>query len=310
MRPIRFCEIRCFIASAIAAIAATLLLAACSIERIVVDSVGSAMTGGGDVYARERDPELVREALPFGLKTLESMLAISPDNRGLLESAARGFAAYAFLLQVEAERLEATQLDQARALRSRARALFLRARDLALHALETSHPGLLVSLRRQEPAALEPTSTRDLAPLYLAGATWAGALGASELDLELLAELPLAARLVRRVLTLDPAYDAGAAHDFFIAYEAARPGGDLNAARQHYAAALVLSRGLRAGLHVALAEHVAVRNQDRREFVRLLAAARAIDIDAAPEHRLVNVIAQRRARLLETRMADLFVDAE
>jgi hypothetical protein len=65
------------------------LLAACSPKRLAVDLVGSAMVGGGDSYATDNDPDLVKEALPFGLKTIESLLAVSPDNRNLLLAAAR-----------------------------------------------------------------------------------------------------------------------------------------------------------------------------------------------------------------------------
>ena len=40
--------------------------------------IGDALSGGG-VYTSDEDPELIREALPFGLKTYESLLDVSPD---------------------------------------------------------------------------------------------------------------------------------------------------------------------------------------------------------------------------------------
>jgi predicted anti-sigma-YlaC factor YlaD len=48
--------------------------------------------------------------------------------------------------------------------------------------------------------------------------------------------------------------------------------------------------------------------QDRAEFERLLNEALAIDVNALPEQRLANVIAQRRARWLLARMDRLFVE--
>ena len=110
-------------------------------------------------------------------------------------------------------------------------------------------------------------------------------LAADPGNLELLAELPIAAALVRRVLELDAAFDAGAADEFFIAYEAGRPGGDLRAARAHYERAVVLSGGRRASVHLALAESVAVQEQDIGAFRRLIAAALAVDPDGAPERK-------------------------
>ncbi|HEU5395364.1 MAG TPA: TRAP transporter TatT component family protein, partial [Candidatus Methylomirabilis sp.] len=58
---------------------------------------------------------------------------------------------------------------------------------------------------------------------------------------------------------------------------------------------------------VTLAETVAVREQDRREFHRLLETALALDLEQAPEWRLANLIAQRRARWLKLRADELFV---
>ncbi|MBI2229224.1 MAG: hypothetical protein HYU46_09005 [Deltaproteobacteria bacterium] len=69
-----------------------LLLSGCSLNRVAVNVIGDALAGGGGVYASDDDPDLVREALPFGLKTFESLLAVSPDHRGLLLAASRGFA--------------------------------------------------------------------------------------------------------------------------------------------------------------------------------------------------------------------------
>ncbi len=42
-------------------------LAACSVKRTAVAVVGNAISGGGDTYASDDDPELIREAMPFGL---------------------------------------------------------------------------------------------------------------------------------------------------------------------------------------------------------------------------------------------------
>ena len=46
--------------------------------------------------------------------------------------------------------------------------------------------------------------------------------------------------------------------------------------------------------------------QDRDEFVRLLEQALAIDPDAEPESRLVNIISQTRARWLMKEIDNLF----
>jgi hypothetical protein len=53
------------------------------------------MSSGGEIFATDDDPELVREAAPFALKAQESLLAQDPGHRGLLISLCRGFTQYA-----------------------------------------------------------------------------------------------------------------------------------------------------------------------------------------------------------------------
>ena len=286
------------------------VLAACSIKRMAVDIIGDALSGGGGVFASEEDPQLIREALPFGLKTYESLLAISPEHEGLLLAAASGFAAYAFLLQREADEIDATDLTQARELRARARNLYLRGRDFALRGLELAHPNFVAQLYDDARSTLTKTEQEDVPYLYWAGAAWAGALSAAKDDLTLLAELPLAAALVGRVLVLDEVYGQGVAHEFFISYEGTRPGGSRAKAREHYRRALELSDGLRASVHLALAEAVTVREQNLDEFRALVAAAKGVELDKAPNFRLVNTLARERAVWLESRIPELFLEVE
>lgn len=286
-------------------------LAGCSTVRTTaVNVVGDALSGGGSVYTSDGDPELVREALPFGLKTFESLLAVSPEHKGLLLASANGFAAYAYFLQQDADRLDATDLDAARRLRDRSSKLYLRGRDFALRGLDVSHPAFAEMLRRDSAAALAMARKEDTDFLYWAGASWAGALATDKDNPELIADLPLAGDLVGRVLELDETYRRGAAHEFLVSYEGGRPGGDAGKARQHYRRALELSQGMRATVHLALAEAVSVPAQDLPEFRSLITASLAVDPERAPDDRLVNTIARRRAEWLQTMIPMLFVDAD
>lgn len=286
-----------------------LALGACSVQKLAVDVVGNAITDEGTAFTGDDDPELIREALPFGLKTYEGMLEVSPDHQGLLLAAGRGFTVYAYFLQREAEALGEARLAEARGLKARARKLYLRGRDYALRGLEAAHPGFRAQLTADRAKALAMATGDDVALLYWAGAAWAGALSARKDDLDLIAELPVAGALVGRVLALDEGFDHGAAHDFFIVYEAGRPGGSTKTAREHYQKALALAHGRRASIHVSLAEAVSVPEQKLAEFKALIAKVKAFDVEAYKPLRLSNVLAQQRARWLESRIPDLFVDA-
>ncbi len=308
------CAVRGAQPGAAGRLAAVLLAAAlaggCSVKRTAVDMVGDAISGGSGVYASDNDPELIREALPFGLKTYESLLAVSPEHQGMLLAAGNGFVAYAYLIEQDADLLQATDLEQARTMRARASKLFLRGRDYAMRGLEVAHPGFAAAFARDRAAALATTEKADAAFLYWAGAGWAAAIGANKGDPKLIADLPSAGALVGRVLELDETYDGGAAHEFFIGYEGSRPGGSAAAARQHYRRALELSKGDRASVYLALAESVSVKEQNVSAFRELIRAALAVDPDKVPELRLVNTVAIRRAHWLQQRIPELFAGAE
>ena len=47
---------------------------------------------------------------------------------------------------------------------------------------------------------------------------------------------------------------------------------------------------------------------DREEFDRLLTEALDFDVDLFPDFRLANLVAQKRARLLEAQSDDLFLE--
>lgn len=285
-----------------------LLSSGCSLNRVAVNVIGDALAGGGGVYTSDDDPELIRESLPFGLKTFESLLEVSPKHEGLLLAAARGFTAYAFLIQDEADRLDENDLRRAQQLRARARKLYVRGRDYALRGLDARHAGLAAELKKDRAAALAKTTKEDVPFLYWAGVSWAGAVSAAKTDLDLIIDLPLAGALVERVLALDENYDLGAAHEFFVSYEASRPGGSSAKAREHYRKALEFSGGRRASLHLALAETVTIKEQNLAEFRALIAAALSVDPEKAPELRLVNTISRRRATWLGSRIPDLFLE--
>lgn len=289
---------------------AALTISGCSVKKVAVNAIADGISGGGGVWMSDGDPELIKAALPFGLKTNESLLEVSPDHLGLLETTAQSFAAYAFLLQQEADRTEDSDRAKARHLRKRASNLFLRGRDYALRGLEVRHEGFTAGLKADREATLARAGPEDAGFLYWAGASWAGALGVAKDNLTLIAEFPTAGALVARVLELDETYSDGAAHEFFTAFEAGRPGGSLDLARQHYESALRLSRGERASVYLALAESVSVAEQNVKEFRAMLAAARAVDPDAVPEIRLINVIARERAEWLEGKIPDLFLVTE
>jgi len=299
-------------AAAAAVVATSVMLGGCSIKKFAIRKLGDALAEGGSTYAKDDDPELIRGAVPFGLKLTESLLEQTPDHLGLLTAAASGFTQYAYaFVHEDADEVEDRDMPAAAALRVRARRLYLRGRDYALRGLDVSHPGFQTALRADPVRALATADAGDVPLLYWAGASWGGAISLSKDDPDMVADLSLVGALLQRALSLDEAWDAGSIHEFMISYEGARSdamGGSVARARAHFDRALELSKGNRAAPLINLAENVSIRNQDRAEFVALLNRAIAVDVDARPEWRLVNLVLKRRARWLLSRADLLFAD--
>jgi hypothetical protein len=68
----------------LAVVFGAMLLCGCSIKRMAVNKLGDALAAGGTTFASDDDPELVKAAVPFSLKLMESLLAESPNHLGLL----------------------------------------------------------------------------------------------------------------------------------------------------------------------------------------------------------------------------------
>jgi predicted anti-sigma-YlaC factor YlaD len=293
------------------AAALALLLPACSVKKLAVNSLGNALAEGNSVFASDDDAELVWDAVPFGLKTIEALIEQSPRHKGLLFSAASGFTQYAYgSLQQDADYIEGADLKRATHLRQRAKKLYLRALDYGMRGLEVDIPGFREALRRDATATLAKARKQHVPLLYWTAAAWAAAIAIEVNDSALSADQNLTEAMMRRALALDEGWEYGTLHDFFITYEGARAsvGGSYERAKDHLEKALAFAHGDRAWPLVSYAESVTVPRQDKKEFERALDQALAIDPGKIRTQRLSNMLAQRRARWLLDRVDELILE--
>ncbi len=319
----------------------TMAATGCSIKKYAINKVGDSLASGGSVYESDDDLELVGDAFPFSLKLVESLLAESPRHRGLLLAATKGFASYSYIfVDSEADVVAVDDLARATELRARARNLYLRAYRYGIRGLELSYPGIgfaftldpemlsasfiaerlgLSELDIDHPPILfDPeqavsriTHKKNVPLLYWTGAALGLAISVSRNDPALLARLPEVDALIGQAMRLDESWDEGALHGFEVIFARARPGAlDFEGMDAHFRRALELSNRSRAGLFVSYAEAVAIPNQDRSQFQTLLDSALAIDPNEHEENRLVNLVAQRRARWLLSRVDELILPVE
>ena len=287
-----------------------------ALRRAEMRSIARVFSGPpeSNVFARDDDPQLISDALPFALKTYEALLASDPKNRDLSLSAADGFVTYAnAFIHAEADKEKEVDFERARYLRQRATKLYLRGRNYALAGLALDYPDFEKKLREDPQQVLRALSPKDLPLLYWAAAGWAGAISTNLSNMSLVAELPLVEAMMRRALELDENFNDGAIHEFFITYEGSRSGGmggSAERAVEHFDRVVTLTQGKKASPYVALASSVAVRKQDYKFFKELLNKALAVDPDAVLKWRLANILAQEKAQWLLDHSPELFLDYE
>lgn len=295
----------------IALLLALLLLPGCSIKRYALNGMADAITTGQDVFATDEDPELIEDALPFGLKTMESLAEALPKHEGLLVSLCKGYTSYSYAyVQGEGDLLVNSDYARSTALRERARRLYLRARGYGLRALALRHKGIADSLALAPERAARRLTAKDVPALYWTAASWGSAISLGKDRPEMLADLPAIRALVLRGLELDEKYEGGSFHEAAILLDALPEvmGGSASSARGHFARAVEISGDKRPSPYLTLAQSVSVMQQDRAEFRRLLERVLEFDPDADPPQRLATIVMQRKARALLEKQDDFFLD--
>jgi predicted anti-sigma-YlaC factor YlaD len=276
-----------------------------------MNKVADALAQTGTAFSSDDDPQLIKDAAPFSLKLMESVLAENPNHTELLTATASGFTQYAFaFVQQDADELESSDLEAAEALRKRALRLYIRAQKYGLRGLETKHPRFRENLLLAPKKTVLQAGKKEVPLLYWTAAAWGSIISLSKDHPEIVGQIPAMEALIDRALELDESYANGSIHTFLITYEMSRAqasGDPAERARKHFERAMELSKGKDASPLVAMAESVMIQIQDMSEFESLLNRALAIDPNADPNNRLVNLVMQRRARWLLSRKAELFL---
>ena len=264
-------------------------------------SAGSMMAPvAGDLaksLQRQQDYQLVEEGAPTYLLILDGLVDSQPDNPNLLLAAAGAQTAYA-----------AAFLDKAET--DRARLMYAKARDYGLRLLRRNKRFQEAVNRPLDDFKASLTSFRkkDVPALYVTATAWTGWIINSSGSVEALAQFPRAMALMERVLELDPAYQKGGADMYFGIYYAVQPlgaGRDLEKSKAHFEKALAYAGDDYLLPRVTFAEYYARYAFDQELFEKTLRGVLAAQPEA-PDFRLMNEAARRRAQALRDRMEVLF----
>jgi predicted anti-sigma-YlaC factor YlaD len=277
---------------------------------MAMKSVSNALTAPGSsaVFTGDSDPELVGDALPFAIKMYEALLSQNPDHQGLLVTTGSLFVMYAnAFVEGPAKMLDSVDFyDERLAGLDRAKKLYLRGNALLYSALEKKYPGFAEASVEDETlkSILDKCEKEDVPLLYWAVAGGLSAYSIDIFDFDLGLKIPEWSAMMARAYELDPDFNNGAIDDFYILFYASVPesvGGDKAKAETHFKRALEKTRGLSAGPYVSYATSICVPAQDYDGFKENLEKALAVDTEEDSDNRLVNIIAQRKAKhLLDT----------
>ena len=319
-----------------------LLASSCSINQFATRIVANTLSSnkGGSVFTSDDDPEFIADALPFALKTFESLLETDPENVNLAEALAGGYVSYASaFLQSPAELMEYNMIEEKNKLLSRAAAMYRRAGIFSTLGLDILYPEFNKNFSNGDWEAAFLPLNKDAVPfLYWKAASILGEFSVDSFNPELMVEIPSAVALAVRALELDGNYNNGVLHDLFISIFANLPlsliykSSDINNAYSvkkalaeyyakndaafntmtsyeqvmfHFNLSIQLSKGTKVSPYVSVSS-LYIKNQDIDGFSKSLSDALAVNIDLNPDNRLQNIISKRKAKWLLDHKDDFF----
>lgn len=278
----------------IAVVAALLMTAGCA------SLMSSAASGLADnlsaAVLNQNDPETVRDGAPAYLLLLDSFLEGSPDDPALLSAAASLYATYGTVFADDPDR---------------AARLTARARDYSTKALCVTYkpscewPGMLFEDYQKTLAGLRRKHADVVSSYGLASLAY---IRAHSSDYTAIAKLPYTEALFERYLEINDGSDDGQIHTYLGVLNTLLPpaaGGKPEKARAHFEQAIKISGGKDLGAKVAYADGYARLLYDRELHDRLLREVLAADPEV-PGSTLLNVLAQRQARILLETADDYF----
>jgi hypothetical protein len=236
----------------------------------------------------QTDPEVVRQGAPAYLLLMDSLLAGSPDDVRLLQSAAALYGAYSGAFVADPERRRA----------------------LSDRALEYAMDGACArstdwcSVKSMSFDAFEnlvaAASADDLPMLYSLGTAWAGWIDARSSDWRAIADLPLAEALLQKVVDVEPGYERGRAQLYLGVIRSQLPaslGGRPEQGRKHFENAIRYSDGRDLLAKVEFARRYARLVYDQPLHDRLLNEVLDANV-REPGFTVSNVLAREHAREL------------
>jgi len=281
------------------ATALAVLAGGCGITRkVAVGTITPILDETVRATYASRDVATVREAMPANLVLLRGLAASEPGNREIRTAAVQTYFSYANGF-IEDE-------DPARAI-----LLYREGLDLGREGLARRDWFRRAEAGRPLPdsTALAKAEREDVPLLFWTVANWAALIGLTLSEPSAVAELPRVEAYLSRILELEPGYFLGMPHVLAGTILSMRPrmlGGQPEKGKEHFDEALRISQRRMLYFQVMRARYYCRQVLDEGCFDENLREALEAPDDILPEYRLMNRLAQEKARRLMEKRDELF----
>jgi hypothetical protein len=276
---------------------------------MMLDRQVQSVRSAAPAFQTVGDFEVARVMSYSSLGNYEGQHRLAPNNADALFLLTRGWASagFSFIEDDWEAAMDAGDDEAAEDNRTRARGAYSRAVFYGLELLELKAQDF--QLAHANPASLKAWlgafGPGDVDSLYWTGFAWLGHVGVSRDISSITAEAAIGVAMLERVIALDETFAHGMAHVALGAWHGRNASAELDKSRAHFERALQLNGRKLLMTQFQYARTYFCARQDKDNYVRLLTEVVNAG-DPMPEHRLSNVVAQRRARryLSDVRMAD------
>ena len=275
-----------------------LFLAGC-VQRFAIRTVAGIVDEYGFATLNEEsDLHLAEQSIASNLKLMEIFLKGDAGNANLNMLLCMGYTSYA-LGFVEDENPD------------RARIFYVRGRDYGLGFLKRNdafNRGMAATIDSFQ-SSLDDLPASYLPAVFWTAMGWGNYINMTLTEPEALADIPRVEAMMDYVRQRDSSYYYGGAYLFLGTLYGSRPkilGGDPERSRWNFEHCLNINKGNFYLTQVYYAQSYAVQTQNRRLFEELLTKVSNASLEALPEARLPNAIAKKKARLLLSKIYELF----
>ncbi|MFH1728232.1 MAG: TRAP transporter TatT component family protein [Pseudomonadota bacterium] len=275
-----------------------LFMMGCSVKRFAVRQVGEVIKDGMEAVYSEEDLELAKISIASNLKLLEVLLVDDPENITIKMLLTEGYGAYSLAFIEEASLVRASYFYK-KAMKYAEEVLqeadyFKAGFKLSIPAFEKE-----VSLIKKD----------HVDSVFWFAFNWGRYILLNLDNTQALFDLPKVEALMKQVMVLDDSFYFSSAHLFFGSLHSARPvmlGGKPDLSKKHFETCITNTQE-KFFLHkYYYAKYYAVRVQDQDLFKKMLSDVINGDLEILPSFRLMNKIAQVKAKALLAKSSEYF----